>query len=141
MVVVVKGGDAASQPSKVPFTTLSYYFLRRTLGGFSGASIHGRRELQGGSPILNALLVALQGAIISFGMPGMQLVCGNYGRMAPHPPRQHSPYWWQQQGSRVQTLPDEDSSSRDTVHISYSVVLDKGCYGSLRMLYTIYFIT
>jgi uncharacterized membrane protein YeaQ/YmgE (transglycosylase-associated protein family) len=56
----------AADPSEKVFLGLT--------GGFSGASIHGRRELQEGSPILDALLVALQGAIISFGMPGMQLV-------------------------------------------------------------------
>jgi hypothetical protein len=41
-------------------------------GGYSGASIHGRPELQGGSPISDPVLAALQGASISFGMPGMQ---------------------------------------------------------------------
>jgi hypothetical protein len=43
-------------------------------GGYSGASIHGRPELQGGSPISDPVLAALQGASISFGMPGMQPV-------------------------------------------------------------------
>jgi hypothetical protein len=64
--------DSKSSPLAGPDANIDIFF--GLTAGFSRASIHARQELQGGSPISDSTLAALQGASISFGMPGMQPV-------------------------------------------------------------------
>jgi hypothetical protein len=59
-----------STPPSGPSTEVFF----RVTAGLSGASIQSRQELRGGSPIFDVTLASLQGATITFGMPGTKPV-------------------------------------------------------------------